>query len=58
MKHTHCGILATLFLQRILAQGAAAIQLYVELVVVPARAIDVHAIGIVRIASRIEQATE
>lgn len=52
------GILATLLLQRILAQGAAPIQLYIKLVVIPARAIDVHAIRIVGIAGGVEQSTK
>lgn len=58
ITHTHCGILATLLLQRILAQRAATIELYKELVVISARAIDVHAVGIIGIASRVEQPTE
>lgn len=43
-------VLPGVFLSRVLAEGAAAVQLDVELVVVPPCAIYVHAVGVVRVS--------
>lgn len=47
---TYRRILPAVLMMSVLAEGAAPIQLNVELVVVSARPINVHAIGIVRVA--------
>ena len=49
------GIFSILIVYSILAEGATSIQLYVEFIVITSRAIDVHTIGIVSIASWIDQ---
>lgn len=47
---TYRRILPAVLMMSVLAEGAASIQLNVELVVVAARPVNVHAIGIVRVA--------
>lgn len=51
-------VLPGVFLAGVLAEGAAAVQLDVELVVVPPCTIYVHAVGVVRVAGGVQEATE
>lgn len=50
VETTYRWIFSAVLMVGVLAKGAAAIQLNVKLVVIPARTIDVHAVRIVRVA--------
>lgn len=51
-------VLPGVFLAGVLAEGAAAVQLDVELVVVPPCTVDVHAVGVIRVSGGVKKATE
>lgn len=50
VEFTYRRILSAVLMMSVLAEGAAPIQLNVELVVIAARPVNVHAVGIVRVA--------
>lgn len=56
--NTHGRILPGILLSGVLSQRAAPVELNVELVVVAAGAVDVHAVRIVRVSGRVQQTAE